>query len=74
MGCDEPDGAREGERAGEIEVQAQAEDVVGRVDAQGLLEDPKEGVAGHVERKEPGWPDAAVVSEPQGTRRGQGSR
>src|SRR3954467_53311 len=57
---------------GDEEVQAQAEDVLGRVDAQQLLEDPEGRVARDVEREEPGCADGAAPSQPhQEGRQGQ---
>ncbi len=49
-----PRRARHCETGGEEEVEAQPEDVVGGVDAQQLLDDAKRGVAGDVEREQPG--------------------
>src|SRR5512133_3970279 len=46
------------------EVQAQAEDVLGRIDAQQLLEDPEGRIAGDVEREEPGRADGAPTAQP----------
>src|SRR3954447_7768314 len=64
LGPGEPGEAGDGECDGEEEVEAQAEDVVGGVDAQQFLEDAKRGVAGDVEREETGRADVAVVPKP----------
>ncbi len=61
---DEPCGAGGSEDAGDIEVEPQAEDVLGRVDPQGLLEDAERRIAGHVEREEARRADPPVVAEP----------
>ncbi len=68
----EPRQPHDREHGGDEEVQAQAEDVLGRVDAQQLLEDPEGRVAGDVEREEPGRADGAPSSQPdQEGRQGQ---
>src|SRR3954468_11228160 len=60
------------QHGGDEEVQAQAEDVLGRIDPQQLLEDAEGRVAGHVEREEPGCADGAAPSQPhQEGRQGQ---
>src|SRR3954469_10751869 len=65
----QPDDRQHG---GDEEVQAQAEDVLGRVDAQQLLEDSEGRVPRDVEREEPGCPDGAAPSQPhQEGRQGQ---
>src|SRR6185312_11211115 len=53
---------RQGDR--DPEVEAPAEDVVGGVDPQALLEDPEGRVAGDVKGEEAGRADPAVVAEP----------
>ena len=59
-----PDRAGEGQQAGDVEVQSLAEDVVGGVDPEALLEDAEGRVAGDVEGEEAGGSDLAVVAEP----------
>ena len=53
----EPHQAAGAEDRGDEKVQPQAEDVMGGVDAQELLEDAKAGVAGDVEGEQPGRAD-----------------
>lgn len=60
----EPSRTRERQRAGDEEIEPQAEDVMRGVNAQGLLEDAEDRVAGHVEGKQPRWTDAAMIAEP----------
>jgi hypothetical protein len=62
LGAGEPGEPDEAERGGDEKVQAQAEDVVGGVGAQQLFEDAKAGVAGDVEREQPGCADLAAAS------------
>jgi hypothetical protein len=64
LGACEPDEAGEAEHGSHEEVQAQAEDVVGRIGAQELFEDAKAGVAGDVEREQTRGADLAVAAEP----------
>src|SRR6185312_2801457 len=61
---DEPQQPDEAQDDRDEEVQAQAEDVVGVVDALGLLEDPKARIAGHVEREQARRPDLAPRPQP----------
>jgi len=64
LGAHEPRQPGDGERRGDEEVQAQPEDVLGRVDAQQFLEDPEGRVARDVEREEPRRADGARASQP----------
>ena len=50
----EPGDPGHGERPGDVEVQPQAQEVLGGGDPQRFLEDPERRVAGHVEREQPG--------------------
>src|SRR5215211_4075682 len=59
----EPHDAGKTERGGEEEVEPQTEHVVGRVDAQRLLEDAKARVAGDVEREDARWADAPAAEQ-----------
>lgn len=61
---EEPDNPGNGQRAGDVEVQPQAEDVVSGVDPEGLLEDAEGRVAGYVEGEEARWADAPMAAEP----------
>src|ERR687888_334422 len=70
LGADEPRQAGGATDRGDVEVQAQPEDVVGGVDAQELLEDAKARVAGDVEREQPGGANLAAAAEPD-QRRGE---
>ena len=72
LGAHEPRQPGDGEHGGDEEVQAQAEDVLGRVDAQQLLEDPEGRVARDVEREEPRRADGAV--RPSHTRKAASAR
>src|SRR5262249_5494570 len=64
LGPEEPGGAEEGEDDRHPEIEALAEDVVGGVDAEALLEDAEGRVAGDVEGEEAGGADLAVMAEP----------
>ena len=52
LDADEPRDPGDAEDARDVEVEAQAEDVVRGVDAQELLADPRERIAGDVEREQ----------------------
>ena len=60
----EPRDPDQADDARDVEVQPQPEDVVRRIDAQDLLADPRERVAGDVQREQPGRPDLAVLAQP----------
>jgi hypothetical protein len=60
----EPQRAGQRQHARHPEVQALPQEMVGWVDAQRLLEDPKARVAGDVECEQPGGADPAMVPEP----------
>jgi hypothetical protein len=60
----EPPETRQEQCRGHVEIEPQAEDVVSRIDAHELLEDPKAGVTGNVESEQPAWADPAMVAEP----------
>ena len=64
LGVDEPGDARDGQHAGHVHVQPQAEEVLGRVHPQRLLEDAERRVTRHVEREQARGLDAAVVAQP----------
>jgi hypothetical protein len=64
LDASEPNEADCGEQRGDEEVQAKAEDVVGRIDAQQLLEDAESGVARDVEREQPWSANPAPPPEP----------
>jgi hypothetical protein len=54
----------EAQNGGDVEVQAQPEQVLGGVDAQELLEDPKARVSGDVEGEQPRRSHLAALPEP----------
>ena len=64
LDASEPRQAGRAEQRGDEEVQAQAEDVMGGVGAQELLDDAETRVAGDVQREQPGRPDRAAMAEP----------
>ena len=70
LGAGEPGDPGYGERCGDVEVQPQAQEMLGGVDPQRLLEDPVCRVAGHIQREQPGRADRAVVAQPY-QRRGE---
>ena len=61
LSAHEPDEADDGQRHGHEQVQPQPEDVVGRIDADQLREDPERRVARDVEREQPRRSDPPVV-------------
>lgn len=62
LDVNEPQQAAGAEDRGDEKVQPQAEDVMGGVDAQELLEDAKPRVAGDVEGEQPGRADLASAA------------
>ena len=67
----EPGQTRDGEDAGHVHVQPQAEEVLRRVHPERLLEDPERGIARHVQREQAGREDLPVMAEPD---QGRGQR
>src|SRR6185312_3492028 len=66
---DEPDGAGHGQRDRNVHVQPQAEEVLGRVDPERLLEDAERRVSRDVQGEQARRLDAAVMAEPDQQRR-----
>jgi len=69
--ANEPGEPGHGQYSSHVEVQPQTKQMVGRIDAQQLLEDPERRVSGHVEREQAWSAHRAALTQPD-QRAGQG--
>ena len=60
----EPGDAHDGQHGRDVGVQAQAQEVLGRIDPQRFLEDPEGRVPGHVQREQARRLDVTVMPQP----------